>query len=198
MKSFDGSFILASASPRRKELLSKAGYKFTIFPSTVDEADFAVENIESCKYAELLALEKAKDVAKKFPNKLILAADTIVDYSGEIIGKPSNKTQAEQIIRKLFSKSHKVITGLAILKLDEGIEIVQSDTTIVYPRKMTDKQISEHLQSGIWKGKAGAYAIQENGDEFVERIEGSFTNVMGMPMELTEKLLRDLGVRSEK
>ena len=83
-------------------------------------------------------------------------------------------------------------------KIDEGIEIVRSDTTIVYPRKMTDRQISEHLKSGVWQGKAGAYAIQENGDEFVERIEGSFTNVMGLPMELVENLLRGLGVKPQQ
>ena len=183
------SFILASASPRRKQLLTEAGYKFIVIKPDIDESAFPVKGIEACKYAERLALAKANNIAKYHPNCLVIAADTIVDFEGEIIGKPADQSQAEQITKKLFGRPHKVITGIAIVRLRDGIEIKQSDTTIVYPKKLTTKQIAEHIESGTWRDKAGAYAIQENGDEFIERIEGSLTNVMGLPMELLERLL---------
>ena len=111
------------------------------------------------------------------------------DFEGEIIGKPADGKEAEQIVRKLFSAPHKVITAVAIVRESCGIEIVESDTTAVYPKKLTDEQIAEHIKGESWRGKAGAYAIQENGDAFIERIEGSLTNVMGLPMELLQRLL---------
>ena len=101
---------------------------------------------------------------------------------------------AEEITRKLFSKAHKVITGLALVCVYKGIEIIEADTTLVYPRKLTEAQIADHIQNGQWQGKAGAYGIQETGDEFVDHIDGSFSNVMGLPMELTERLLGRLGI----
>jgi len=183
------SFILASASPRRKQLLTKVGYKFKIIPPDIDESAFTTEDINACEYAKKLALAKAKYVAEKYPDSLVIAADTIADFEGEIIGKPVDKMHAEQITKKLFSKPHKVITGIAIIRLCDGTEINKSDTTTVYPKKLTVEQIDEHIKSGSWRDKAGAYAIQENGDEFIEKIDGSLTNVMGLPMELLEQLL---------
>ena len=181
--------VLASASPRRKELLAQAGYNFIIEKSDIDESQFSTKNIEPYKYAEQLALAKAKDVAQNHPDKIVLGADTIVDFRKTIIGKAADENDAKNIIEKLFSESHKVITGVAIIKLNEGIELVTHDVTIVHPKKMSPEQINNLLGTGSWKDKAGAYAIQENGDEFVERIEGSMTNVMGLPMELVQKLL---------
>jgi septum formation protein len=186
------SFILASASPRRKHLLTEAGYNFTVIRPDIDESAFPTEGVNACEYAKQLALAKAKNIAEYHPDRLVIAADTIADFEGEIIGKPIDKKDAEQITQKLFSRPHKVITGIAIVRLRDGIEINQSDTTTVYPKRLTNKQIAEHIQSGTWRDKAGAYAIQENGDEFVERIEGSLTNVMGLPMELLEELLKRL------
>ena len=96
-------------------------------------------------------------------------------------------------MRKLFSAPHKVITAVAIVRESCGTEIVESDSTTVYPRKLSEEQIAEHIKGKSWQDKAGAYAIQEGGDEFVERIEGSLTNVMGLPMELLEQLLEGIG-----
>ncbi|MCP4609914.1 MAG: septum formation protein Maf [Planctomycetes bacterium] len=186
------SFILASASPRRKQLLTEAGYKFSIVRPNIDESTFATKNVEPCEYAKRLALTKAKNVAEYHPDCLVIAADTIAYFEGEIIGKPADRTDAERITKKLFSKLHKVITGIAIIRLRDSIEINQSDTTTIYPKKLTEEQIAEHIKGGTWRDKAGAYAIQENGDEFIERIEGSLTNVMGLPMELLERLLKRL------
>ncbi|MEN8128063.1 MAG: Maf family protein [Planctomycetota bacterium] len=187
-------FILASASPRRRDLLRKAGYCFEIVPSGVDESKYDVKGIDSEEHTKILALAKARDVAVRFPNALVIGSDTVVDLDGEIIGKPDHAAHAEEITRKLFSKPHKVITGLALICIEKNIEIVESDTTIVYPRQLTEVQIADHITNGQWEGKAGAYGIQETGDEFVDRIDGSFTNVMGLPMELTQRLLDKLNI----
>ncbi|MHC5135623.1 MAG: Maf family protein [Planctomycetota bacterium] len=190
-------FILASASPRRRDLLRRAGYCFEIVPSGVDESKYNVNGICSEEHTKILALAKANDIAARFPNAVVMGSDTVVDLDGEIIGKPDDVTHAEEIIRKLFSKPHKVITGLAMVCIEKTIEIVEADTTVVYPRRLTEAQIADHIINGQWQGKAGAYGIQETGDEFVERIDGSFTNVMGLPMELTEHLLGRLGIRPQ-
>ena len=190
-------FILASASPRRRDLLRKAGYCFEIVPSGVDESKYNVNGICSEEHTKILALAKANDIAATFPNAVVMGSDTVVDLDGEIIGKPDDVTHAEEIIRKLFSRPHKVITGLAMVCIEKTIEIVEADTTVVYPRRLTEAQIAEHIINGQWQGKAGAYGIQETGDEFVERIDGSFTNVMGLPMELVKVVLGKLGIHSK-
>jgi septum formation protein len=190
--------ILASASPRRRQLMSDAGYEFTIVLPEVDESAFKTNDADPVEYAKRLALAKAKSVAQKHPNSFIIGADTIVDFQGRIIGKAANAEEAEHITRMLFSAAHKVITGIAIVRLSDGTELVQSDSTTVYPRKMTAEQIVGHIEGGSWRDKAGAYAIQETGDEFVEKIEGSLTNVMGLPMEMLASLLAGLKVSVKK
>jgi len=182
-------FILASASARRRRLLEKAGYLFDIIPANLDESAFHLEGLGSAEYTKRLGLEKARKVAKKFASRLVLGADTIVDFEGRIVGKPKDAADAERITRMLFSRPHKVITSVALVRIEDGLEIIETAITTVYPKKLTDEQIAEHIKNGDWRGKAGAYGIQETGDELVERIEGSFTNVMGLPMELVEKLL---------
>ena len=139
-------------------------------------------------------MDKANNVAARFPYAVVIGSDTVVDLDGEIIGKPDDAAHAEEITRKLFSKPHKVITGVAVVCVEKDIEIVEADTTIVYPRQLTETQIADHIQNGQWQGKAGAYGIQETGDTFVDRIDGSFTNVMGLPMERVRQLLEELGV----
>jgi len=184
------TIILASASPCRKRLLTEAGYKFTVVAPEVDESKFITEGLSPKECALQLALVKAKSIAEKFRDSLVIGADTVVDFNGLIIGKPADENEAEQIIRKLFGRPHKVITAVAILKADEAIETVQADTTMVYPKKMTAQQIAGYVKGASWRGKAGAYAIQETGDEFIEKIEGSLTNVMGLPMELLNSMLQ--------
>jgi len=191
-------FILASASPRRKELLQKAGYVFRVKPSQVNEEIFKKAGVNSEEHCKILALAKAKDVAWRFPDVPVLGSDTVVDFDGCIIGKPIGVKDAERITQMLFSKPHKVITGIALVWISKHIEIVETDTTIVYPKQLTEQQIQEHIAGGSWEGKAGAYGIQETGDEFVERIEGSFTNVMGLPMERVGEFLTRFGIFPQK
>ena len=186
------STILASASPRRRQLLAEAGYKFTSVIPDIDESTFPLTGIIASEYAKRLALAKAKSVAAKYPDSLVIGADTVADFNGQIIGKPAGAKEAEQITKKLFSAPHKVITAIAIVRLSDNTEIVESDSTTIYPKKLTAAQIAEHIKNGTWRDKAGAYAIKECGDEFIERIEGSLTNVMGLPMELLQRLLENL------
>ena len=192
MTNTDSRFILASASPRRKDLLNDAGYSFDVIPSDVDESAFSSEGITSQEHTMQLALAKAINIADKHPDKLVMGADTIVDLKGEIIGKPRDAAHAEEITRALFSQPHLVITGVALVRIADNTEIVKAVTTTVYPQKLTEQQITDHIKFGNWKGKAGAYGIQETGDQFVERIEGSFTNVIGLPMELVDEQLQPL------
>jgi septum formation protein len=184
--------ILASTSPRRRQLLTEAGYAFHAVAPRLDESAFPRTAATTRGYAEELALAKARSVAPDFSDALVIGADTLCDLEGEVVGKATDASEAEWITRKLFSKPHLVITGLALIRLRDGLEIVQSEVTTVYPRRLTESQIAEHVAGGAWEGKAGAYAIQEVGDAFVERIEGSFTNVIGMPMELLQRLLNDI------
>ena len=181
-------FVLASASSRRRQLLADAGYELTVIRPEIDES--VLEGEEAHKCAERLALAKAKNVAEEYPDSLVMGADTVVDFQGEIIGKADGENEAEVIVRKLFSSPHRVITAVAFVRIADGLEIVESDSTTVYPKRLTDKQIREHIKGGTWRDKAGAYAIQEDGDAFIERIEGSMTNVMGLPMELVERILK--------
>lgn len=184
--------ILASASPRRRQLLAEAGYEFNVVVPDIDESAFSKQRLSCTEYAERLALAKAKSVAARFPDCLVIGADTIVDFDDRIIGKAVDEKHAEQIIKKLFSAPHKVITAVAIVKMADGVELIESDTTTVYPKKLTRDQIAGHIKSLSWKDKAGAYAIKEDGDEFIEKIQGSLTNVMGLPMELLKQMLEKL------
>ena len=192
MSDSETSIILASTSPRRRELLAEAGYEFLVVAPDIDESVFVDGSVGACRYAERLALVKAMSVAGKFPHRFVIGADTVVDFNGQIIGKAADAEDAEQITRKLFRGPHKVITGIAIVKLGDGLEIVESDVTTVYPKKMSQEQVQAHIKSGAWRDKAGAYAIQEEADEFIERIEGSLTNVMGLPMELLGRMLEGI------
>jgi len=184
--------ILASRSPRRRDLLTQAGYAFEIVCPDVDESAVSSVGRTPAQHAEVLALAKARNVAARYPDRLVIGADTLVDSDGQIIGKPADRADAERITRKLFGAPHEVITGLALIRIRDNIEIVRSDVTTVYPRKLTEAQIAGHIAGGSWEGKAGAYGIQEMDDAFVDHLDGSLTNVMGLPMELLGELLDGL------
>jgi len=164
----------------------------------VDESNYPIEGMDAAKYARQLALAKARDIAWKHSDRIVFGADTVVDFNGELIGKPQDAADAERIIRLLFSAPHKVVTGIALVRIADATEIVEAEITTVYPRPLTEEQIAEHIRLEDWKGKAGAYGIQEAGDQFVDRIEGSFTNVIGLPMELTQRLLEELNITPRK
>ncbi len=178
-------FILASASPRRKELLSTLIKDFKVIVSDVDEK-ITVSNIYSLPL-ELSKL-KAHAVFKNNPNSTVLAADTIVILENEILGKPADKEDAKKMLRKLSSKKHQVITGYTILSQNK--EINRYVITDVYFNELSEELIDAYIATNSPLDKAGAYGIQDKNFPLVNHIEGSYSNVMGLPLEDLAKFLQ--------
>ena len=181
--------ILASASPRRQELLSAAGYGFTVIKPPVEEPAIPSQAQIPAAWAESLAYFKARSVAQLHPHALVIGADTIVCHDGQIIGKPADLADARRILARQFSGRNDVITGLAVLLLERQERIITHVTTTLIMRPMTEIELEEYLASGAWRGKAGAYALQEGGDKFVLSAQGSESNVVGLPMEKLAEIL---------
>jgi septum formation protein len=174
--------ILASASPRRRQLLAEAGYRFDVVPPPVAEPAGRGAPVPPRQRAEALAYFKARAVANLHPLAWVLAADTLVVVGGEVLGKPADAGEAREMLRRLAGTRQAVITGVAMLG-PAGYRQLASETTFVTMRAMDDDDLAAYVDSGEWRGKAGAYAIQETADRFVTSVEGSFTNVVGLPME---------------
>ena len=183
-----GRLILASSSPRRRELLASAGREFEVVPPSIPEPVRDSPPRGPIETAEALAYFKARSVWQAHPRAWVLGADTVVAHQGRIIGKPSGPDDARATLEALAGTRHAVITGVALLG-PPSRRLIASETTYVTMRKMSDREVRQYIDSGEWQGKAGAYAIQETADRFVEAVEGSFTNVVGLPMELVERML---------
>lgn len=187
--------ILASSSPRRRELLHQAGYRFKVRPpgpiedASIRGAPSAAAYVESLAYLKAMSAIETHGIRKG----LVLGADTAVELEGRIIGKPRDEDEARQILSALASSVHRVLTGLALVDAGANRRLLAHDATAVRMGPMSDADIRAYVASGEAMGKAGAYALQETGDRFVERIEGSFTNVVGLPMELLERMLKATG-----
>lgn len=182
--------ILASASPRRAELLREAGYRFEVVNPPMEEPDDEQRHVSAGLQAESLAYFKARSIADDHADKTILAADTIAALGGQIIGKPDDAADARRILNLLNGTTHDVITGVAILSPNGARRLLQHDVSRVRVRRLESEAIEAYLATGQWQGKAGAYGIQDHGDAFVESVEGSFTNVVGLPMELLSRMFR--------
>ena len=183
--------ILASSSPRRLELLNEAGFVFRVIKPNQVEAQTSQTAHSAMEQARSLALAKARSVAQKQTSKaIILGADTVVSLDKHIIGKARNRDHAREILTMLSGTTHQVITALALLEIPVGRCLVEHEVTSLTMAKLSAEQIEEYLDTSPWQGKAGAYAIQEN-DAFILKIDGSFSNVVGLPMELLERMLRD-------
>lgn len=146
--------------------------------------------------AERLAAEKARDVAGRVPAGIVIGCDTVVALGGDILGKPVDATDARRILRLLSGTRHAVVSGLCVLDAATRRERIASEETRVTMRPWTEEEIDAYVASGEGMGKAGAYAIQETGDRFVARIEGSLTNVVGLPTELLARILIEFGIRA--
>ncbi|MFP3937381.1 MAG: Maf family protein [Phycisphaerae bacterium] len=182
------TLVLASSSPRRKQLLQEAGIAFEAVSPPVAEPVDACERLSPARLAEALAYFKARSVAEDRPDALILGADTVVSVSGELLGKPADADDARRMLGMLSGTRQSVITGVALLGAER--RCIASETTYVTMREISDHELEQYLTSGEWRGKAGAYAIQETADRFVTSVEGSFSNVVGLPVELVSRLLR--------
>jgi septum formation protein len=182
--------ILASESPRRRELLARLGLPFEVMAANVNE-DIA-PGMDAARVAEMLAERKAMAVALRVSDGVILGADTLVAVDDEIIGKPADRADAVRILRKLSRRRQRVITGVCVINKATGRKLVRSEITWVTMRAMTEAEIAAYVDSGEAMGKAGAYAIQETGDRYIEKVEGDFDNVVGLPLHLAQALLREI------
>ena len=187
--------LLASASPRRIRLLREAGFNPEVLPSqTVEtQADF----LTPAERALLNAIRKAMAIAVQYPDDIVLSADTIVTLDGSVFGKPANLEEAFRMLKLLVGKTHEVITAVAVMHLNIKRTRVATERTAVKFRSLADSEIREYLEIAEPLDKAGAYAAQESPDRIIESVTGSFTNVVGLPMELTIPILAEFGIRPE-
>ncbi len=183
--------ILASASPRRVELLAMAGYVFEVSPTDVDETPQSTETSEA--YVQRIALAKARAVRCAEP-ALVLGADTTVVLDGELLGKPASAADATRMLRRLSGRWHEVVTGVAIRRLPDDVQLVTYERTVVVFDELSDDWIRDYVASGEPFGKAGAYAIQGRGGTRITRIEGNYHNVVGLPVSTVIRLLGEQGV----
>jgi septum formation protein len=185
--------ILASASPRRKELLELICLQFKVDPGDYKE-DMNLK-LSPHELARALSLEKAKSVAGKYNNAIIIAADTFVIIRGQTLGKPHTEEEARRMLVLLDGSTHSVITGFTILDTDTGKKISRSVETKVTFKKLTEKEIDAYVKTKEPLDKAGAYAIQGLGSILVKRIEGDYFNVIGLPLCPLVECLREFGIR---
>jgi len=183
--------ILASASPRREELLRGVGLSFQVIPSEEGEEENLLE--EPRLRAEALALRKARDVAKRMRGGLVIGADTLVEVERFILGKPKDSEEAREQLRRLSGRVHRVITGVAVVGAESGREEVASEVTLVKMRECSPQEIEAYLLTGEPFDKAGSYAIQGLGAFLVEGIQGDWSNVVGLPLGTLRQLLLRFG-----
>ena len=178
--------ILASVSPRRRELLAKLVPDFLVVPSGVEEGQFQEPDPEA--FALRAAAAKALAVGPKYPSHLVVAADTVVVLGDETFGKPGSRDEARRMLEKLSGKEHRVITVVVLYRHKDGRTVSGLETSRVTFNRLSPADIEDYLDTVEYMDKAGAYAIQESGDALVERLEGDYDNVVGLPIAL----LRDL------
>jgi septum formation protein len=185
--------VLASASPRRQQLLRAAGIAFEVQPANIAEDPRPGENAESC--AARLAREKATAIAKQRPNDVVLGADTIVVVDQQILGKPVDAADARRMLLLLSGRTHHVITAVCLAF--RGQCLVKSETTSVEMSEIPEPQIADYVATGEPMDKAGAYAIQGIAGRWIPRIVGDYSNVVGLPVALVYRMLRECGIELE-
>lgn len=183
-------FVLASKSPRRKALLQKIGINAQIIPSNVDES--AYNKLDPQKMVTQLAMVKAADVARSMRgNTFVIGADTCVCLDGKIFGKPQSMEDAENMLKKLSGRTHQVYTGYCVISCSDGKAVSKCCATDVTFRTLTDKEIKAYVKTRECMDKAGAYGIQEKGAVFVEKIDGDYSSVVGLPVCALARLLSE-------
>jgi septum formation protein len=190
MKPTDLELVLASASPRRREILDRAGYRFEVRPSGVEED--GVESSDPGQVAESLALAKARAVAPLYPDKPVVGADTLVVLGDRILNKPVDEDEAVEMLRSLSGRTHTVYTGLAVVWLERGETVSVAESTEVTFRDLDEDEIIDYVAGGEPMDKAGAYGIQGLGSTLVAGVEGCFYNVMGLPVARLTSILKDI------
>lgn len=185
------TIVLASASTGRAELLRRAGVSFIVDPSYCDET---TGHRNPDEHAKTLALRKARDVATRHVDAVVIGADTVIDLDGEILGKPESPVDAERMLSRLAGRYHRLVTGLAVVDGANGCEYEGVEVTRVHLRALTTSQIHAYAVSGEPLGKSGSYEIQGLGAAIIDRIEGDFSNVVGLPMAHLARALERFGI----
>lgn len=180
--------ILASQSPRRKELLAEAGYRVRVIPPSCPDEPPILPGESPGEYVARLALGKARDAARQIHRGLLLACDTVAELDGQILGKPADRDDARRILRTLRGREHRVLTALCLWEYPEGQPRVEVAETRLRMEPLSDAQIEEYLASGLWEGKAGAFGYQDRLG-WLRIVEGSESNVVGLPLELLAAML---------
>jgi septum formation protein len=184
------SLVLASSSPRRAEILRTLGIPFTVDPASIQEDLREGETAEEA--AQRLALEKSAEVTARHPRAWVLGADTLVVLDHAILGKPHDDADARRMLRLLSGRSHRVVTGVRLQRTKEmGRGILEESRVVIAP--LSEAEIDWYVATGEPRDKAGAYAVQGLGARFIEAVEGSYTNVMGLPARGVYRLMRDAG-----
>jgi septum formation protein len=171
--------------------MRQAGYAFDILPPQFDEPSHVPPDVMPAQHAEALSYFKAASVADRAASGLILGADTIVTYENRIFGKPADVHDARETLRTLRGTTHEVITGVTLLDPATGRRDIRHDVSRPTMLRISDDELDAYLASEAWVGKAGAYGAQDRADAYIERIEGSYTNVVGLPMELLARMLAE-------
>ena len=185
------SLILASRSPRRRQLLEEAGYDFSVVAPS-DSAECGMCSGENpAQLVARLAYQKAADVARRLTEGRILGCDTVAECDGQILGKPEDAPHARQMLQALSGRQHRVFSGVCLWSLPDGEPLVRVDTTTLRMDALSQAQLDEYIESGGWEGKAGAFGYQDRLG-WVHIVEGSESNVVGLPMELLAQMIADL------
>ncbi len=183
--------ILASASPAKKALLEQIGVVFTVQASDYQE-DMSL-NLDIFELAKKLSSGKAQVVARKNPGAVVLAADTFIVFEGKLLGKPKTASAAKRMLMALSGKQHSVVTGFTVIDIASNKHISEAIETKVYFRNLSAQEIDAYIATGEPLDKAGAYAIQSKGAEFVSKIEGDYSNVIGLPIARVSQVLKEFG-----
>ncbi len=179
--------ILASNSPRRIALLKSLGYQFDIMPHRIEEHGY--DNDLPTMLVQHLAFLKASDVAKRVDNSIIVSADTIVLHNKNIFGKPKDIHDARRILSILSDSEHDVVSGVCVIEAPSKKKLLRTAQTHIKMKRMTEEEIEMYIRSGEPIDKAGAYAIQGMGRKFIEKIDGSYSNAVGLPLEILQEML---------
>ena len=188
----DPHLILASSSPRRKELLSLLGLPFEIISPAINEEVLGQES--PANHVRRLALEKAESVAGHYPDSLVIGSDTVIELDGQILGKPADLENAHHMLSVLRGRCHLVHTGLALIAKTKELRETYVETVKVWVKDFSDDDLQTYLNTQDSLGKAGAYSIQGKGAHLIEKIEGDYPSVVGLPLSKTAQLLEQAGV----
>ncbi|RCW49699.1 nucleoside triphosphate pyrophosphatase [Halanaerobium sp. MA284_MarDTE_T2] len=183
-----GKLVLASASPRREELLKQLKLQFTIVPSRIDESQF--NGLKPVDMVEKLAFAKAESVSELVEEAIIIAADTVIVAQDRVLNKPEDAEDAKNMLSALSGKEHQVITGVAVMNSETDEYLVEHNITSVFMEEISEEEIDKYLETGEPMDKAGAYAIQGFGSLFVREIKGSYYSVVGLPLNQLSKMLK--------